>query len=60
MGSDFEGAVARSLRGPDVSERMATLGMELVENGTDHYVQFVKDDLQRFAAAVKAADIKFE
>jgi tripartite-type tricarboxylate transporter receptor subunit TctC len=56
----LQSAVARALREPDVAERMATMGMELAENGTDNYVQFVKDDLQRFAAAVKAADIKFE
>ncbi len=36
------------------------MGMELAENGTDRYVQYVKDDLLRFAAAVKAAGIKFE
>lgn len=56
----LQAAVARALREPDVAERMATMGMELVENGTDHYVQFVKDDLFRYTAAVKAADIKFE
>ena len=56
----LQSACARALREPDVVERMATMGMELVENGTEHYAQFVKDDLQRFAAAVKAADIKFE
>ncbi len=56
----LQSAVAKALREPDVAERMASMGMELVENGTDHYVQFVKDDLQRFTAAVKAADIKFE
>jgi len=58
--SALQSAVAKALREPDVAERMATMGMELAENGSDHYVQFVKDDLQRFAAAVKAAGIKFE
>lgn len=56
----LQGAVGRALREPDVVERMATMGMELAENGTDRYVQYVKDDLLRFAAAVKAAGIKFE
>lgn len=56
----LQSAVARALREPDVVERMATMGMELAENGTDRYVQYVKDDLERYAAAVKAAGIKFE
>jgi hypothetical protein len=30
------------------------------ENGTEHYVRFVKEDLERYAAAVKAAGIKGE
>lgn len=51
-------AVARALRERDVAERMANLGMELMENGTAHYVQFVKDDLERYAAAVKSAGVK--
>ncbi|OGT80197.1 MAG: hypothetical protein A3H91_08030 [Gammaproteobacteria bacterium RIFCSPLOWO2_02_FULL_61_13] len=56
----LQSAVAKALREPDVSERMATMGMVLAENGTDSYVLYVKNDLQRFAAAVKAAGIKFE
>jgi len=53
-------AVAKALRERDVAERMANLGMELMENGTAHYVQFVKDDLERYTAAVKAAGVKAE
>ena len=53
-------AVAKALRERDVSERMANLGMELMENGTAHYVQFVRDDLERYAAAVKAAGVKMD
>lgn len=56
----LQGAFAKALREPDVSERMVSMGMILMENGTEHYVQFVKDELQRYAAAVKAAGIKFE
>lgn len=53
-------AVAKALREPDITERMASIGMVLMENGTDNYVQYVRDELQRYAAAVKAAGIKFE
>jgi tripartite-type tricarboxylate transporter receptor subunit TctC len=56
----LQAAVANALREPDVAERMANLAMDLRENGTEHYVRFVKEDLERYAAAVKAAGIKGE
>ena len=60
MVTRLQGAFARALRESEVAERMTSLGMELAENGTEHYVQYVKDEMQRFAAAVKAAGIKPE
>jgi hypothetical protein len=39
---------------------MANLAMDLRENGTEHYARFVKEDLERYAAAVKAAGVKHE
>jgi tripartite-type tricarboxylate transporter receptor subunit TctC len=56
----LQAAVAKALRERDVSERMLNLGMELMENGTGHYAQFVRDDLERYAAAVKTAGVKVE
>jgi tripartite-type tricarboxylate transporter receptor subunit TctC len=56
----LQSAVARALREHDVGERMANLAMELRENGTEHYVRFVKEDLERYAAAVKAAGVKHD
>ena len=53
-------AAAKALREPDVAERVSTLGMVMMENGTDHYVQAVKTDLARFAAAARTAGIKSE
>jgi tripartite-type tricarboxylate transporter receptor subunit TctC len=55
-----QGAVAKALREPDVAERMANLAMELRENGTEHYARFAKEDLERYAAAVKTAGVKHE
>jgi tripartite-type tricarboxylate transporter receptor subunit TctC len=52
--------VAKALREKDVAERMANLGMELAENGTEHYTRFAREDLERYAAAVKAAGVKQE
>lgn len=51
-------AVAKTLREREVAERMANLGMELRENGTEHYQRFVREDLERYAAAVKTAGVK--
>src|SRR4051812_35726765 len=54
----LQAAVARIVREPDFSQRMSALGMELMEDGTDNYVRFVKEDIERYAAAVKAAGIR--
>jgi tripartite-type tricarboxylate transporter receptor subunit TctC len=56
----LQAAVAKALRERDLAERMANLGMELRENGTENYARFVREDLERFAAAVKTAGIKSE
>jgi tripartite-type tricarboxylate transporter receptor subunit TctC len=56
----LQSAVAKALRERDVAERMANLAMELRENGTEHYVRFVREDLERYATAVKAAGVKHD
>ena len=56
----LQAAVAKALRERDLAERMANLAMELRENGTEHYARFVREDLERYAAAVKAAGVKAE
>jgi len=50
--------VAKIVREPDIAERMANLGMELRESGTEDYVRFVKADMERYAQAVKAAGVR--
>src|SRR5947207_1036079 len=54
----LQAAVAKILRERETAERMTNLGMELMENGTEHYARFVKEDLQRYAQAVKAAGVR--
>jgi tripartite-type tricarboxylate transporter receptor subunit TctC len=56
----LQSAVAKALRERDLAERMANLAMELRENGTEDYVRFVREDLERYAVAVKAAGIKHD
>ena len=58
--SRLQAAVAKALRERDVAERMANLAMELRESGTEPYVRFVKEDLERYAAAVKTAGVKHD
>ena len=56
----LQAAVAKALRERDLAERMANLGMELAENGTEHYLRFVREDIERYAAAVKTAGVRTE
>jgi len=56
----LQAAVARALRERDVAERMSNLAMELRENGTEDYVRFVREDLERYSAAVKTAGVKHD
>jgi tripartite-type tricarboxylate transporter receptor subunit TctC len=56
----LQSAVAKALRERDVAERMANLAMEPMENGTEEYIRFVKEDLERYAGAVKAAGMKHD
>ena len=56
----LQSAVAKILRERDIAERMTNLGMELRESGTENYVRFMKQDMDRYAQAVKAAGIKSE
>jgi tripartite-type tricarboxylate transporter receptor subunit TctC len=53
----LQAATAKALREPDVAERMVTLGIEMQENGTAEYVQFMRDDLARYADAVKRLNL---
>ena len=56
----LQSAVAKIVREPDFAARMTALGMELMEDGTENYVRFVKQDMERYAAAVKAAGIRVD
>jgi tripartite-type tricarboxylate transporter receptor subunit TctC len=54
----LQGSIAKIVREREVAERMANLGMELMENGTEHYQRFVREDMERYAQAVKAAGVR--
>ena len=46
------------IREPAMAERMATLGMDMQENGTANYVQFMTDDLDRYAKVIDRLNLK--
>ena len=54
----LQSAVAKIMRERDIAERMANLGMELREEGTENYSRFVRLDMERYAQAVKAAGVR--
>jgi tripartite-type tricarboxylate transporter receptor subunit TctC len=53
----LQGAIATTLREPDIVARFDQLGMILRENGTENYARLMKDDVERYAKAVKAAGL---
>jgi tripartite-type tricarboxylate transporter receptor subunit TctC len=54
----LQSVVAKAMREPDMTGRMATLGIEMQENGTASYRQFIKDDLEKYVAAVRKLNIQ--
>jgi len=57
MVEKLQSTLAKVLREPEMVERMTSLGMVMAENGTDSYVQFMKDDIGRYAKAAHEAGI---
>ena len=55
----LQAAIAKALREPDIVDRMAVLGMDLRENGTADYVQFMRDDIERYRSAIKTFKLQF-
>lgn len=53
----LQAATAKILREPEMIKRMATLGMQLQENGTAHYAQFMKDDLARYSEVIEKLNL---
>jgi len=54
----LQAAVAKALREPGMDQRLATLGIDLQENGTAHYAQFMRDDLERYRALVQKLNLQ--
>lgn len=54
----LQAEAAKIMRDPAMLERMTQLGMVVQENGTPHYRQFMLDDLERYAAAVRKLNLQ--
>jgi tripartite-type tricarboxylate transporter receptor subunit TctC len=55
----IQGEFAKAMREPDMAERFVSLGMEMRENGTAHYAQYMKDDIALYTQAIKDAGGRF-
>jgi len=49
---------AKAMRDPAMAERTTQLGMVMQEKGTAQYTQFIKDDIERYAAAVRKLNLQ--
>ncbi len=52
--------IAKDMREPSMAARMTQLGMVMEENGTANYVQFIKRDMDRYAAIVKKLNLQID
>ena len=48
------------MREPAMATRMKQLGMVMEENGTADYAQFMKYDMERYAAVVKKLNLQIK
>jgi tripartite-type tricarboxylate transporter receptor subunit TctC len=52
--------IAWSLRQPDVAERSASLGLDLVGSTAEEFARFQRAEVAKWGAVIRAADIKSE
>ena len=52
--------IVRALTAPDVRDRLASLGAEVVANSPEEFSRFVQAEIRKWAAVTKAAGIKLE
>jgi tripartite-type tricarboxylate transporter receptor subunit TctC len=56
----LQSEAAATMREPAMAARMKQLGMVMEERGTAHYVKFMHDDMERYAAAVKKLNLQIK
>ncbi len=60
MVARLQAEAPKAMREPAMAARMKQLGMVMEENGTANYVQFMKHDMERYAAAVKKLNLQIK
>jgi tripartite-type tricarboxylate transporter receptor subunit TctC len=56
----LQAEAAKAMRDPVMAERTTQLGMVMQEKGTAQYAQFIKDDMERYAAAVRKLNLQIQ
>ena len=56
----LQAEAAKAMRDPAMIERITQLGMVMQENGTASYVQFMKDDIERYATVVRKLKLQIQ
>jgi tripartite-type tricarboxylate transporter receptor subunit TctC len=56
----LQAEAAKAMRDPAMVQRITQLGMVMQENGTAQYVQYIKDDMERYAAVVRKLNIQIQ
>lgn len=56
----LQAEAAKAMRDPPMTERTTQLGMVMQEKGTMQYAQFIKEDIERYAAAVRKLNLQIQ
>ena len=52
--------MAKIVKQPDVSQRLLTIGFEPVGSTADEFAKYIKDEMTKYGAIIKAANIKLK
>jgi tripartite-type tricarboxylate transporter receptor subunit TctC len=58
MVARLQAEIAKVIREPEITARMDQLGMIMQENGTKSYVEFIKQDFERYGDIVRKLDLQ--
>ncbi len=56
----LQAETAKVMREPAMAARLTQLGIVMQEKGTAHYTQFMKEDMERYAAAVRRLNLQIK
>jgi tripartite-type tricarboxylate transporter receptor subunit TctC len=56
----LQAEAAKAMRDPAMAERATQLGVVIEEKGTAQYAQYIKEDMERYAAAVRKLNLQIQ